>query len=136
MSGHNSHFDILPPAARLIGREILSVDKETGEIRLRFLARPDFVNRHGTVQGGMLAAMLDSATSCAIFDRLPPNTTSLTMRLETEFLKPVPAGEILAVARLTHMEGRDARASAEILAPDGTPAVRANAAFRVLARKA
>ena len=132
----NPHFDVLPPAAQTLGREIVSVDKDSGEVRVRFTARPDFVNRHGTVQGGFLAAMLDSATSCAVFERLAPEMTALTTRLETEFLRPVAAGEILAVARLTFLEGRDARSEAEILGVDGKPSVRANASFRVLARKA
>ncbi|WP_249140298.1 MULTISPECIES: hypothetical protein [Bradyrhizobium] len=36
---------------------------ETGETAsIRFQAQQSFTNRHGTIQGGFLAAMLDSAT--------------------------------------------------------------------------
>ena len=36
---------------------------DTGEIGIiRFVADATFTNRHGTIQGGFLAAMLDSAT--------------------------------------------------------------------------
>jgi acyl-coenzyme A thioesterase PaaI-like protein len=58
----SDHLNEISPAAVLLGREIVSVDTESGEVRLRFLADRQFSNRHGTVQGGMLAAMLDSAT--------------------------------------------------------------------------
>jgi hypothetical protein len=38
------------------------VNARSGEVQLRFLAHSHFANRHGTIQGGMLATMLDSAT--------------------------------------------------------------------------
>ena len=44
-----------PPVAELLGREVIDVDTENGAATLRFLARPDFANRHGTVQGGTSA---------------------------------------------------------------------------------
>ena len=49
----------MPPGARLLGWMLLSVDPERGEIRVRFEAKPDFLNPAGTVQGGILSAMLD-----------------------------------------------------------------------------
>ena len=52
----------MPPGAALLGREWLGLD-EAGDVgTIRFLAQSSFANRHGTIQGGFLAAMLDSAT--------------------------------------------------------------------------
>jgi len=65
----SDHLKEVPPAAVLLGREVISVDAKSGEVQLRFLAHPQFANRHGTVQGGMLAAMLDSATGNAVMAR-------------------------------------------------------------------
>jgi acyl-coenzyme A thioesterase PaaI-like protein len=65
------HLKAVPPAAVLLGREVISVDAKSGEVQLRFLADRQFANRHGTVQGGMLAAMLDSATGNAVMASLP-----------------------------------------------------------------
>jgi acyl-coenzyme A thioesterase PaaI-like protein len=70
----------LTPAAQLLGREVLSVDAETGVVNLRFVAKPEFANRHGSVQGGFLAAMLDSATGMALMLSLPPDMTAVTTR--------------------------------------------------------
>ena len=53
----SDHIKEVPPAAVLLGREVVSVDAKSGEVQLRFLADRQFANRHGTVQGGMLAAM-------------------------------------------------------------------------------
>jgi acyl-coenzyme A thioesterase PaaI-like protein len=49
----------LPPGAQLLGREWLGFD-ESGHALIRFQAQLAFTNRHGTIQGGFLAAMLDS----------------------------------------------------------------------------
>ena len=54
----------IPPAGKLLGRELVEVDQVKGGAVLRFRAPPEFLNRHGTVQGGMLCAMLDSSSSC------------------------------------------------------------------------
>ena len=67
----SDHLKEMPPAAQLLGREIVSVDPHSGEVKLRFAARTEFANRHGTVQGGMLAAMLDSAKAL-ILSHLDP----------------------------------------------------------------
>ena len=83
----SDHLKEMPPAAQLLGREIVSVDPLSGEVKLRFTAKTEFANRHGTVQGGMLAAMLDSATGNAIMARLPSHLTAVTTRLDTRFLK-------------------------------------------------
>jgi acyl-coenzyme A thioesterase PaaI-like protein len=73
----SDHANEISPAAVLLGREIVSVDTESGELRLRFLADRQFSNRHGTVQGGLLAAMLDSATGNAVVAKLPSDRTGL-----------------------------------------------------------
>ena len=77
-----------PPAARLLGREVLEIDEVNGGAVLRYTAQPEFLNRHGTVQGGMLAAMLDSATALALYAVLPPELTGVTTNLNVSYLKP------------------------------------------------
>src|SRR5882757_7082371 len=96
----SDHLKETPPAARLLGREIVAVDPHSGEVKLRFTAKQEFANRHGTVQGGMLAAMLDSATGNAVMAKLPSHLTAVTTSLDTQFLKPAALGTIVATARL------------------------------------
>lgn len=48
-----------PPASILLGRELVSLNAHTGEVHLTYVAKPEFANRQGTVQGGLLAAVLD-----------------------------------------------------------------------------
>ena len=131
----SDHLKEVPPAARLLGREIVSVDPQSGEVKLQFAARQEFTNRHGTVQGGMLAAMLDSATGNAVMAKLPPHFTAVTTRLDTQFLKPAVVGTITATARLSHQDERSAEVQAELTDSSGQVVATARAELRVRARK-
>lgn len=131
----SDHLKEMPPAADLLGREIVSVDPHSGEVKLRFTARKEFSNRHGTVQGGMLAAMLDSATGNAVMAQLPSHLTAVTTRLDTRFLKPAALGAIVATARLVHHDDRSAEVMAELTDSEGRIVATARAELRVRARK-
>jgi uncharacterized protein (TIGR00369 family) len=122
-------------AAALLGREILSIDAEAREIRLRYMARAEFTNRHGTVQGGFLAAMLDSAAGLALVSVLPAETTAVTTRLDVAFLKPAKPGPLLAAARVTALDDHSASVHAGLTDRDGTVLATAEAALRILARR-
>ncbi|MBR0777933.1 PaaI family thioesterase [Bradyrhizobium diazoefficiens] len=91
----------MPPGAQLLGREWLGFD-ESGCALSRFQAQLAFTNRHGTIQGGFLAAMLDSATGICALATLSPDLTVVTTGLDTRFLKPagvVSQFEISAACR-------------------------------------
>jgi uncharacterized protein (TIGR00369 family) len=79
-------------------------------------------NPHGTVHGGVIAALLDTAAACAVQTTLPPFTGYTSVDLNTKFLRPVTidTGHVtcegvvisrgkrtaLAEARLTDATGR------------------------------
>jgi len=130
----SDHLKEISPSAVLLGREIVSVDTESGEVRLRFLADRQFSNRHGTVQGGMLAAMLDSATGNAVIANLPSDRTAVTTRLDTTFVKPEALGPLTATARLIKLDDRSASAEAELIDGSGQVVARARAELRVRVR--
>ncbi|MGN8544216.1 PaaI family thioesterase [Bradyrhizobium sp. 13971] len=88
----------MPPGAQLLGREWLGFDGEIATVR--FEAQPLFTNRHGTIQGGFLAAMLDSATGLGALAALPATRTVVTRTLTTRFLKPARIGPITAKAKV------------------------------------
>ena len=130
-----SHLDERPPAARTIGKEILSVDVDSGDVRLRFLARPEFANRHGSVGGGFLAAMIDSTTAAPLLAKLPPELTAFTTELHVAFVSRASTGELYGSGRLVSHVDRDAEAEAEISMLDGTVVARGTAKFRIVARR-
>jgi acyl-coenzyme A thioesterase PaaI-like protein len=83
----------------------------------------------GLAHGGLLAAAFDEALGSVgwlLFN------TSVTGRLETDFVRPVPVGTTLyIVARCDGVDGRKTYLSAEghLDAPDGPVAVRSTAVF-------
>jgi len=131
----SSHLDSINPAAALIGREVLDIDSETGQVRLAFMARPEFANRHGTVAGGFLAAMLDSASAAPILASLPEDLTIVTTELRVSYERPAPLGRLLAVGRISQRSDREILSEAELEDPDGVVVARASATFRVLRRR-
>jgi uncharacterized protein (TIGR00369 family) len=131
----SDHLKEIPPAAALLGREVISVDASSGEVHLRFLADRQFANRHGTVQGGMLAAMLDSATGNAVMASLPSDRTAVTTRLDTTFIRPAALGPLTAIGRLLSHDERSALAEAELIDATGQTVARARAELRVRERR-
>ena len=130
----NAATDV-PPGAQLLGREWLGFD-ETGEIALiRFQAQPVFTNRHGTIQGGFLAAMLDSATGLRALAALSPEQTAVTRSLDTRFLKPATVGPVTARARIVERTDREIAVHAELIDADGITVADATARLRILAKK-
>jgi uncharacterized protein (TIGR00369 family) len=125
----------LTPVAELLGRRLLHLDPESGKASLEFLARPEFANRYGTVQGGVLAAMLDSAAGATLMAYLPPDLTAVTVQLNTSFLKPAPVGPLRGSARVLAKDERSAELEAEIITPDDVVVARATAYFRIFQRK-
>lgn len=127
-------LDLITPVARLLGREIDRIESD-GTVHARFQARPEFANRHGSVQGGLVGAMLDSALSAVLLAQLPPELTSMTVKLETEFLRPAPLTILEAKAWLMSRDERSAVTRGELRAPDGTVVATATAHLRILPRK-
>jgi uncharacterized protein (TIGR00369 family) len=123
------------PAALLLGREILSVNADAREVTLRYVARDEFANRHGTVQGGFLAAMLDSASGMALMVGLPPNMTAVTTRLDVSFLKPAALGPLLATARVLQQDVRTANVEARLTDENSVVLATANADLRIVPRR-
>jgi uncharacterized protein (TIGR00369 family) len=76
----------------------------------------------GTVHGGVLSAMLDSAMGCAVHTMLPAGATYTTLQLDVKFVRPVMAGQgsIRAEGSVIHAGRRTATAEGRILDADGT----------------
>ncbi len=131
----SANLEILTPCAALVGRQLLDVDEVTGTVRLSFLAKPEFANRHGTVSGGFLATMLDSTTAVAILAMLPDELTILTTELHMYYEKPARIGQLLGVGRVSKRSEREAHCEGELSHADGSVVARASARFRIVKRR-
>jgi uncharacterized protein (TIGR00369 family) len=73
-------------------------------------------NPLGTVHGGVMATLLDSALGCAVQSLLPAGTTYTTLELKVNYLRPVTVktGPIYAEGKIIHLGGRIATAEARL----------------------
>ena len=76
-----------PPFAALLGIWIT----EVSEGRVVFAAEPSeyHYNPLGTVHGGVMATLLDSALGCAVQSMLPAGTSYTTLELKVNYLRPI-----------------------------------------------
>jgi uncharacterized protein (TIGR00369 family) len=95
-----------PPAAVLLGWELVAVDPEAGTIELAFQATEQFLNPFGMVQGGLLAAMLDDTLGPALVATLGPGESAPTTDLHVQFLRPARPGRLVGRGRIVR-KGRD-----------------------------
>ena len=130
-----AHLMDVTPGSATLGREWVSFDPASASATLRFLAKPEFANRHGTVQGGFLAAMLDSATGITLLATLPQELTAVTISLDTRFERPAAIGALTVKARVVEKDERDATVEAEVISPDGTIVARGRAKLRIRKRQ-
>lgn len=122
-----------PPMATLIGRSIVASAPD-GRAELRFEASERFANRFGTIQGGMLAAMLDSALGIAVTATLSPDQQAVTVEMSTRYFRPAQPGPIQARASVLHRGSTLAHAQADLFDPAGTHLAHATASMRISTR--
>ncbi len=122
----------LPPAAGHLGFRLVSVDSDRGEVEGTFHARPEFANMLGGVQGGFLAAMLDTTVSCAVLSVLPADQFAPTLQLNVSYLSPAPVGTLTGRGRVLRKGSSVAFLAGELHAPDGTVVTTATATVRIL----
>jgi uncharacterized protein (TIGR00369 family) len=95
-----------PPAAVLLGFELIAIDPDAGTIEVAFTATEAFLNPVGTVQGGFLSAMLDDTLGPALVATLGPGEFAPTSDLHVQFLRPARPGRLIGRGRVVR-RGRD-----------------------------
>lgn len=108
-----------PGVATLLGMTIEAVDE--GRVVFGLEARPDFANPLGTVHGGILSTLLDSAMGCAVYTTLPPRWSYTTVDLTVTFVRAalLDGGRLRAEGSVIHRGGRVATADGRLTDADG-----------------
>jgi len=90
------------PCHDLLGRRVLRAERGSGESELTFEAPEAFTNGMGNVQGGLLAAMLDSAMGAAIATVIVEGERPPTLEMKINFIRPAKVGTIGGTGRVVH----------------------------------
>lgn len=109
-----------PPITRTLNFMLV----EAGLGRAEFQGRPlfDHYNPLGTVHGGWIATLLDSAVACAVHTTLPAGKTYTTLELKVNYVKAltdqVPL--VRAIGEVIHRGGKVGTSQGRLVGPDGT----------------
>lgn len=93
---------------------------EEGRICLAFEPAASHVNLFGTVHGGVLSGLLDTAMGCALISRLAAGEHDTIIDLQAKFVRPVVVGggPYRVIAKVEHRGRRQGTMSGRIVDPD------------------
>ena len=89
---------------------------QPGVVVFEFTPAEFHYNPIGSVHGGMIATLCDSACACAVQSMLPAGSYYTSLDLNVKFLRPVTAstGPMTCEGSVTHLGGRSALAQARL----------------------
>ncbi|MER7997200.1 PaaI family thioesterase [Micromonospora chalcea] len=76
-----------PPIMHLV--DMSRMEAEEGRMAVELLPQEFHYNPLGTVHGGVLSTLLDTAAACAVHTTLPPGFGYTSLDLNVKFLRPV-----------------------------------------------
>jgi len=121
-----------PPCAETLGWEIVDARPADGWIRVRFEAKPEFLNPAGYVQGGFLAAMLDDTMGPAMFIYSEGRLFTPTIEMHVSFLAPARAGPLYGEGQVVQAGKSVAFLEGKLMDLSGVVVARATASARLV----
>lgn len=121
-----------PPCAAHLGFEILEADGDGGTVKVAFMARPEFCNPAGYVQGGFLTAMLDDSMGPAVIIATEGKVFPTTIDLHVQFVAPAKQGALVGRARVVRLGNTFGFIEGELDDGSGNLVARANASVRLI----
>lgn len=109
----------VPPTAVLLGFRLLALDSQKGWVRVRWEAKPEFCNPMGSVQGGIVAAMLDDTAAMSAIVKAGERIVVPTLEFKTTFFAAARQGELFAEGRCLKLGKRVAYMESDLYDPEG-----------------
>jgi len=100
--GPDTPPDALPPASRELGLKVISIDRERGECVIEFRPAERYLNPIGSIQGGIVAAMLDDTFSIAILAACDTKTIAPTLEMKVSYFAAAKPGVLTGKGRVVH----------------------------------
>lgn len=104
-----------PPVLQMLG--VARLEAEEGRVTVWLPVQEYHYNPLGSVHGGVLATVLDTATGCAVHSVLPAGVGYTSLDLSTRFLRPVTlaSGTLRCEGTVLNRGRRTALAEARLL---------------------
>jgi len=122
--------EVTPPAADLVGFRMLSFGN--GESRFEMDAGRRHHNPMGTVHGGILCTLADSAMGMAFASTLGDGETFTTLEIKVNYLRPVFEEKLVAVAKVVHRGRTVGMVECDVVTENGKLVARAVSTCSVL----
>ena len=119
-----------PPVAKLVGFELVAVEKNVTRFRLEAAER--HANTMGTLHGGILCDLADAAMGTAMATTLEAGQSYTTLELSINFLKPIRSGVLTAEGRVVKRTRRTGLTECDVLDEKGSLVARAKSTCLVL----
>jgi acyl-CoA thioesterase len=100
------------PYVRLLGLEFVSAERGAATFALE--VREELTRMGGILHGGAIVSLLDTAAAFAAHTLLDAETQTVTIELNTHFLRPASTGRIEARARVLRAGRRILFINAEV----------------------
>jgi len=124
-----------PPMAAVANLEILEIERG----RAVFAGTPgeEHYNPHGTVHGGWMSALVDTALGCAVHSVLDAGVIYTTLDLHVNFIRPVTreTGRLTCEGVVLHAGSRICTAEAKVRDADGRLCAHGTCTCLVMARR-
>ena len=119
-----------PPMAKLMGMRLVAVAE--GQAEFRCVPDESVYNTIGTVHGGFVCTLLDSAAGCAVQTTLPEGWGYTSVDITVSYLRPLhhDSGEVTCIGTVVKPGRRMAFAEARVL--DGAGKLMATATSSLL----
>lgn len=122
----------MPPCAKLLGWRMIEADAAAARVRVGFEAKPEFCNAGGTIQGGLVAAMLDDAMGPAMLIGSDGAVYPATISMTVGFLGPARPGPMTAEAWVVRRGGTIGFLEARLYGACGSTVAVASASARMV----
>jgi len=105
LKGREDEIIFPPPVFAALQGEVISYDLESDTLTNRFPILPEHLNPYGTMQGGIIAALVDNTIGPLSLMVSPPN---FTRHMEMKYSKPVSPelGYVYVTARFVEQKKR------------------------------
>lgn len=108
-----------PPTGKLFKSQILEVRSAEGFVRMSYDIGLEFTNPGGSVQGGIVTALLDDAAAFAVIIKSGQPVFVASLELKTSFFSAAKPGLLYAEARVVKLGKTIAFIEADLTDPEG-----------------
>jgi uncharacterized protein (TIGR00369 family) len=122
----------ISPCSSLLGRHVIDARPSDGWIKLGFDGKRDFCNNAGSVQGGILAAMIEGTMAAAVFVMTDGKLLCPVISMTVNFLATAKPGQIIGEAKVTQLGKTIVFVEGKLSADDGTLLATATSSARVV----